>query len=516
MENEMHETPLQRYQGAVPPPEVLALLAALGLPLAPMNARRNGMPIGPAIAFDDRGASASGAGVAAPAPDPSSAAILTRLAEQRDASIAAGQAIVDTVAALPEAERRDLTDAELAEVRTHATEADRRIGQIAEIEGLQQRAARAAEQRTRFAGVVDAHTMTAEETYRPNGEHSYFRDQLSARQGDSEAWERLRRNNEAGAERERRDGTTGATSMGSFIPPVWLVSELAALARVGRVLAPFMRDGGFPTTNSITIPRITTGSTAAGQAGDNAAVAEQDIVTAQLARSTVTIAGQQDISQQSVDLSPFPVDRIVFADLNGAYQTELDRQILRGSGTNELLGLNQVASINTVTYTDASPTAAELYPKFGDAMQQIHSNRFAPAQLVTMHPRRWAWISTAVDSTGRPLGIPAGSAAFNPMATFGDIAAQGIVGYLSNGLPVAATGSHLTNLGAGTEDQVVVFRPDDVILMESPLRTRIHEQTLNGNLTLRFQLFAYVNLFAGRFPKSISTIGGTGLIAPTF
>jgi HK97 family phage major capsid protein len=156
----------------------------------------------------------------------------------------------------------------------------------------------------------------------------------------------------------------------------------------------------------------------------------------------VTIAGQQDISQQSVDLSPFPVDQIVFADLNGAYQAELDRQILRGSGTNELLGLNQVASINTVTYTDASPTAAELYPKFGDAMQQIHSNRFAPAQLVSMHPRRWAWISTAVDSTGRPLGIPAGSAAFNPMATFGDIAAQGIVGYLSNGLPVAATGSH--------------------------------------------------------------------------
>jgi hypothetical protein len=33
---------------------------------------------------------------------------------------------------------------------------------------------------------------------------------------------------------------------------------------------------------------------------------------------------------------------------------------------------------------------------------------------------------------------------------------------------------------------------------------------------VRLQLFAYANLFAGRFPASISTIGGTGLIAPTF
>jgi HK97 family phage prohead protease len=45
--------------------------------------------------------------------------------------------------------------------------------------------------------------------------------------GDSEAAERLRRNNAEGEDRERRDGTTGATSMGSFIPPVWLVNELA-------------------------------------------------------------------------------------------------------------------------------------------------------------------------------------------------------------------------------------------------------------------------------------------------
>lgn len=496
---------LMSYQGRVGMPLVTTLMA-LGLTLddlglEPIGTRRDGTPIWPMAGGDE----------------PETSNILARLAERRDAELAAAQTVVDAVANLAEGERRDMNDDELAEVRSHRENADRIVAQIAEVEALEARAAAAAEQRARFAEHGTGITVTRnEETYRRGGEHSFFRDLMAARMGSPEANERLQRNNAEGMERERRDGTTGSTSMGSFIPPIWLVNETAALARVGRVLAPFLRDGGFPTTNSITIPRITTGTSVAGQAGDNAAVSETDIITAQLTRSTVTIAGQQDVSQQSVDLSPFPVDNIIFADLRGAYEAELDRQILRGSGTNELLGLNAISGINTVTYTDASPTAAELYPKFGDAMQQIHSNRFAPAQLVSMHPRRWAWISTATDSTGRPLGIPAGSAAFNPQATFGEVAAQGIVGYLSNGLPVVATGSHATNVGAGTEDQVVVFRPDDVIFMESAIRTRIHEQVLDGTLTLRFQLYAYVNLFAGRFPKSISTIGGTGLIAPTF
>jgi HK97 family phage major capsid protein len=433
----------------------------------------------------------------------------------RDEAEARLNTLIDTATT----EDRDLTDDEAAQVSAIKADLERRDAQIAEQEALEQRAAAAAEQRARHAAAIPTASIEvtrAEATYRPDGGVSFFRDLLSAAKGDGEAHERLRRNNAEGEARERRDGTTGATSMGSFIPPIWLVEEMAERARVGRVLAPFMREGGFPSTNSITIPRITTGSAVAGQAGDNAAVQETDIVTAQLTRPTVTIAGQQDVSIQSLDLSPFPVDRIIFADLEAAYQAELDRQILRGSGTNELLGLNQVAGINTVSYTDASPTAPELYPKFGDAMQQIHSNRFAPAELASMHPRRWAWISTAVDTAGRPLGIPAGGAAFNPAATFGPIAAQGIVGYLSNGLPVVVTGSHATNLGGGTEDQVVVFRPSDCLLMESPLRSRVLTDVLSGNLTVRLQLFAYANFFAGRFPASISTIGGTGLIAPTF
>jgi HK97 family phage major capsid protein len=487
---------LLRYQGAVSPP-ALALMLALGID--PIGYRRDGSPIWPIQGGDET----------------NTATVLQRLALRRDTELEAATAVVTRVEALPEAERRDMNDDELTEVRTHREAADRAIAQITELEALEQRATRAAEQRARFAEhTTDVQVTNNEEIYRRSGgDHSFFRDLMARREGDSEAAERLQRHNAMGLERERRDGTTGATSMGSFIPPVWLVNELAERARVGRTLAPFMRNGGFPTTNSITIPRITTGASVAGQAGENAAVSETDQVTAQLTRSTVTIAGQQDISQQSMDLSPYNVDQIIFGDLRGAYEAELDRQILRGSGTNELLGLNQVAGINAVTYTDATPTVGELYPKVADAIQQIHTARFAAAELVSMAPRRWSWMLAALDSTGRPLVVP--SAGQNSIARFGAELAQGIVGEIQ-GVPIVITGSHATNLGAGTEDQIVICRPSDVILMETAIRTRIHEQVLDGTLTLRLQLFTYANLFAGRFPASISTIGGTGLIAPTF
>ena len=357
------------------------------------------------------------------------------LTEKRDAALESAQAIVTAV----ETEGRDMTDDELTTIKTHKADAEKRDAQIVEIVSLEQRAEKAAEQRAKAVSATPhIETGAAESVYRPGG-HSFFRDILAAKQGDGDAVERLRRNNAEGDDRERRDGTsTSATSFGSFIPPVWLVNELAARARVGRVLAPLLRDGGFPTTNSITIPRITTGSSVAGQAGDNAAVSETDMVTAQLTRPTVTIAGQQDIAQQAVDLSPFAVDQIIFADLEGAYQAELDRQILRGSGTNELLGLNAVAGINAVTYTDATPTVPEAYPKFADAIQQIAAARFAPAQVISMAPRRWAWLTASLDTQNRPLVVP--GAGVNTVARFGPLAAQSIVGEIQ-GVPIVTTGS---------------------------------------------------------------------------
>jgi hypothetical protein len=55
-----------------------------------------------------------------------------------------------------------------------------------------------------------------------------------------------------------------------------------------------------------------------------------------------------------------------------------------------------------------------------------------------------------------------------------------------------------------------------VILFESAIRTRILPDVGSGTLTLRYQLYAFCNLFAGHYPPAIRSIGGAGLVAPTF
>jgi hypothetical protein len=34
--------------------------------------------------------------------------------------------------------------------------------------------------------------------------------------------------------------------------------------------------------------------------------------------------------------------------------------------------------------------------------------------LIVMHPRRWAWIAAATDTTGRPLIVPTGATQNSP------------------------------------------------------------------------------------------------------
>ena len=56
-------------------------------------------------------------------------------------------------------------------------------------------------------------------------------------------------------------------------------------------------------------------------------------------------------------------------------------------------GIIGTSGTQTVTYTAASPTAGSLYAKIADGIQQIHTNRFLPPDLIVMHPRRWGWLT---------------------------------------------------------------------------------------------------------------------------
>ena len=352
------------------------------------------------------------------------------------------------------------------------------------------------------------------EVYRRGGEHSYFRDLwMATSYGRRESADRLRRNDEQVAHAARALSTTDGVG-GEFVPPIWLVNEFEKLARPGRVIANRVRNTPLPGgTDSISLPRVTGGTSTAEQATQGTALSETDMTSASVTSAVATIGGVQTVSLQLVEQSPINIDELVLGDLADDYAQRIDLFVINNNATNKR-GLLNVSGVNAVTYTDASPTVAELYPKVADAIQQVHTNRFMPPTKIFMHPRRWAWFLAATDTSGRPLVTP--YAAMNAAGAFGGVASEGLVGELQ-GLPVYVDPNIPINLGAGTnEDRIIVAKADDAILFEGNPRAEAFRETKADQLSVLLRFYNYVALHSERYPKAISVIAGTGLITPTF
>jgi HK97 family phage major capsid protein len=242
--------------------------------------------------------------------------------------------------------------------------------------------------------------------------------------------------------------------------------------------------------------------------------------------SVITIAGQQDLSRQAFERSAAAgtgLEQVLGADLAADYAKQIDIQVLRGSGSSgQALGLVNVSSPNTVSYTTSSPvvagsaTAADnLYPKIGNAIQQIHTNRFLPPTAIIMHPRRFAWMMSASDTQGRPLVVPVAQAT-NTIGLLERVGSENVVGSIQ-GVPVIVDANIATNTGAGTnQDTIIVTRLEDQWLWEDTPKVRVFEEVLSNTGQIRIQLFAYAAFTGSRYAKATSLITGTGLVTPTF
>jgi len=374
-------------------------------------------------------------------------------------------------------------------------------------------------------------TVTSEEsTYRP-GMHRYgfFKDLQGVKGGDAQAFERLVKN-----EREFNDKlakrypfyTTGrmqaagvnqtAGTGGEFVPPVWYVDQYAPLLRAGR---PFLNALGTselpPDTNSLNFPKITTGSSVAVQT-DAGAVSNTDLATTSVTAQVQTEAGRTIASYQFVDLGPVS-DEVIMQDLTFAYNTAIDTSALTGSVTNAK-GLLNVASVNTVTYTSASPIGSEFFKPTAQSASQIAKNAFVPTDFGVTHPSVWYNILAGLDTQNRPLYlmIPTG---FNGMGD-GDPTSglptgmgmgNGIVGNIG-GIPICIDANMPTNLGGGTnESRLVYVNRRGFDFWESPPRFKVADQTSIANLQYQFVMYGYYAT-TSRQAKMISIVSGTGLI----
>ena len=403
-------------------------------------------------------------------------------------------------------------DKAVADALEEVKELDEQIRRHVELE---QRATQAAEAR-KENNVEQAVTTIKSEprTYSAKSDNSFMRDAYSAQfNNDFAASERLSRHmNEEKI--ERRDVTSAAFA--GLIVPQFLTDLAAPFARAGRPFLDVARKHQLPAEGlTISISKVTTGSATAVQT-EGSAVQETNMDDTKLDVNVVTVAGQQNVSRQAIERGT-NIDSLVMADLVSAYHTNLESLFVTTQASTSLT--NVITQV--VTYTDASPTVAELYPKIVDAIQRIQTNFFAGPNFILMHPRRLAFILAAVDDQKRPLAVPVPNFNGQPAFASGNGApVYGNSGYTMLGLPIITSANVITNNGTGTnEDVIIIGNTQEAHLFEQgsgePMMLRF-EQPKAAELDITMIVYGYSAFTADRYNKAFALVGGTGLVTPTF
>jgi len=146
-----------------------------------------------------------------------------------------------------------------------------------------------------------------------------------------------------------------------------------------------------------------------------------------------------------------------------------------------------------------------------NAIGKINTSRFAAADLIVMHPRRWAYLCAQSDSSLRPLVAIEGYNAFNAVGA-GVAAGYAPVGSVA-GIPVVTDAGIPITLGASTdEDRIVVTRRADVLFMEdgsAPVGLTLNEVAA-ASLNVTMVVYGYSAFTAGRYPVGTCILSGTG------
>ena len=434
--------------------------------------------------------------------------------ERRSEVSAAKEQILAAVAA---EKREDLT-AEETEAFDKLVEEARSLD--AKIEKFTAEAiadAKAAEARASVASIVTPKVTTQvvsePTTYAKEARTSYFRDLVGMKSGDQDATERLMRHKV-----ETRAISTTDTAMGEFVPPLWLIDSYAEFARaasVGKNLVTNLDLAG--GTDSISIPTVTTGSLAAIQAGNNAAVTTRDQITSSVTAPVRTVAGYSDASQQLLDQSALgsQIDQIIFGDLMASIALNLNSKVVgTDDGTsNTMYGLTKFGVTNEILWTETTPTALKMLQSINKAISQVASERFLPAEAILMTNAHWYWLNGQVDSNGRPLVLPGVNGPQNAIGvnTNGG-ASAGLVGSIA-GLPVYVDAT-MTKVYATDQAPILIGRFSDSFLFTSGVTTKVFDDVLSSSMGVRFRAHQYAAI-AHRQAASVVALTGTGTVAPS-
>ena len=431
--------------------------------------------------------------------------------------------------------REDLTEDEVArvtglrtEIRAQDEDLDKRATELRELneqadrddalvkEQAERKPAAQLPSYDRFARVgAEERTYRQDQDKRGKGA-AFLTDVLAEFRGSGQARERLERH--MAEERVERgaqvDRATTSSAYTGWVIPQYLVDMNAEAAVAGRRFADICNHHDLPETGlTAYLSKITTGSSVADQANEGATVSETDMDDTQISISVRTAAGSQTISRQAIERG-LGVDEITFKDLLKRYNKNLDTRLLSATTS----GLTNVAT--SVTYTDATPTAAEVYAKIQAAASGAEGVFLDTVDglAVVMHPRRWRWLSSQFTSSWPFVGGPGTPNETSGIAVGNLSESASIRGYLPDGTPVVTDANIGITYGASTnEDEIYVVAPEECHLWEDPSSPMfIRAETNPKGLQLDFVLYGYYAFYLDRYAGGHQKIAGTGLVTPTF
>ncbi len=435
--------------------------------------------------------------------------LIAKALDDRDAAAEAVEAILSVAETEGRSELSadEVTkfDAARAELRSIDDRIDELTAREAELVELEDRKAKADEAR-KALGVPTVQVGREERTYRPDSQHNFLQDAYrSTILRDAEATERVQRARAEALVDYR--STTG--NFGGLVVPQYLTDLYAPNLESGRPFLSNVTSVPLPEAGmTLTIPRGSGSTTVAAQETQNTGVSNTTMTESDLTVPVRTFAGQQVVSRQAVDRGT-GIANILLSDLFAEYATKVNVSAISGDGTGGgHWGILNTTSVQTAAWTGT--TGASLMTSIHNAVGKVNASRVAAADLIIMHPRRWAFLCAASDTSNRPF-VQVDGPGFNAQGN-GAAAGYGIVGSLV-GIPVVTDAGIPTNLGASTdEDRIIVTRRQDVLFMEdasAPVGLTF-EEVKGDQLSVQMVVFGYSAFTAGRYPVATCVVTGTG------
>jgi HK97 family phage major capsid protein len=347
------------------------------------------------------------------------------------------------------------------------------------------------------------------------GKHSYWQDKFLAHEGDRSAKARIAEvEDELGQmQEEGKAMVQGTASAGGYLVPDQIAAEILELKVQYAILEPLFSKLQV-NSDVLRISSITGGLTA-GWVAELAEKPTQDPTFGEITASVFTVAGLAVASKQLIRNSRASLDRLINSDLAKRINTVKEVAYIDGSGTGQPRGINQTSGVNSVTLTGT--TAVDLLDAITDAITDVETNFLESPNAIVMHPRTWAFLVKARESSSPTSYIVGPPGAAYP----GRRPADSIPGYGSGqtpkgelfGHPVYTTANIPTDAGAGTDESIVIVgKFDEAIKLENaPIRFDQSEHVYFTSNQVVYRGEEDLGFTAGRYPKAFSVVSGVGL-----